>query len=230
MSMPSPHPPERSEFDRRPAETPAPAAREAPAAGSLPMFAAPRCCGGLRKTAAIGAAVVLAAVLVASAYFVGRARGRADQPVTWTGQLPPIDATGSVSSEQYSLATGLVTDEAEGMFVLDHNSGLLQCSVMYPRAGRFMATFTANVADALPTGGKGGRYIMTTGRVDFPRASNRPVGSSVVYVLDTATGSYACYGVPFDRSAMNIGRPQQGMLPLLATGNASPILDRDSLR
>lgn len=208
---------------------PATASSPAAADAGLPLAAAAptRCCG-LGKVTAVCVAVAVMATVVA-AYFVGRAN--APEPTaTLASQLPPIDATGAVSSEQFSMATGLVTDEAEGLFVLDHNSGLLQCSVIYPRAGRFLARFTANVSDAFPAGGKGGQYIMTTGSVDFPRASNRPVGSCVVYVLDTATGRYACYGVPFDRSAMNTGRPQQGALPLLATGSANPIMDRDSLR
>ena len=233
--MPSPlsHSERSTETDRRDA-VPAPGAEpSAPLSGALPRVAAPAGCCGLGKVATACLAVTLLLVVATAAYVAGRARGlaeRAGEPGVWAGQLPPIDATGAVSSEQFSLATGLVTDEAEGMFVLDHNSGLLQCSVIYPRIGRFMAHFTANVGDALPTGGKGGQYIMATGSVDFPRASNRPIGSAVVYVLDTATGNYACYGVPFDRGAMSTGRGQQGVLALLATGTANPVLDRDALR
>ncbi|MFG0267362.1 MAG: hypothetical protein ACF8AM_19760 [Rhodopirellula sp. JB055] len=144
--------------------------------------------------------------------------------------LPIANATAAVSSEKFSLATGAVSDQADGLFVLDHNSGLLQCSVMYPRIGRFAATFTVNISDALGTDGKGGTYIMATGVADFPRSSSNPVGRSVIYVLDTATGNYACYGVPFNAQAMNANRPQQGLLVLIGQGTANPVIDRDDLR
>ncbi len=74
------------------------------------------------------------------------------------------------------------------------------------------------MADALGTGGKGGEYLMLTGRVNFPRASNRPVASVVVYVMDTATGNYVCYGVPFNDSMVNAGRQQQGGLVFITKG------------
>ena len=94
---------------------------------------------------------------------------------------------------------------------------------------RFLGLFTANVGEALSSGGKGGRYMMVTGLVDFPSSSSRPAASSVIYVLDTATGNYACYGVPFDRVKMNANRPQQGALVLISQGTANPVIDRDDL-
>jgi hypothetical protein len=133
-------------------------------------------------------------------------------------------------SEKYSIATGSVSDDAEGFFVLDHNSGLLQCNVIYPRTARFMAQFSTNIGEALGTAGKGGNYLIVTGQANFPRASNRPAAPTIVYVLDTATGNFACYGVPFDQGATASNRPQQRELVLLETGSASAIPDRDKLR
>lgn len=178
--------------------------------------------------------VVTASAIGAAAYFAGvaseaRQQSRAEAQLDWS-DLPIANATAAVSSEKFSMATGPMSEGTEALFVLDHNSGLLQCSVIYPRLGRFMATFTANVADALGSGAKGGQYIMTTGTADFPRSSNRPVGFSVIYVLDTATGNYACYGVPFDRVAMNANRPQQGLMVMISQGSANPVINRDELR
>ncbi|TWT49512.1 hypothetical protein Pla22_47090 [Rubripirellula amarantea] len=181
--------------------------------------------------------VMIAATIVsltAVAYCVGQRNAMAAQinaaTVDSTIPLPLLEASASVTSEKYSMATGNISEDADGVFVLDHNSGLLQCSVIYPRVGRFMSAFTINVADALGTSGKGGSYIMVTGRADFPRASNRPAASTVIYVMDTATGNYACFGVPFDRVAMNANRQQQGSLVLITTGTANPVIDRDDLR
>lgn len=198
-----------------------------------------RCCGFPvfvnPRYLAIGLCVVVTVSAIGTAaYFAGvaseaRQQSRTGSQSDWAN-LPIANATAAVSSENYSLATGPISEGSEALFVLDHNSGLLQCSVIYPRMGQFMATFTTNVADVLGADAKGGKYIMTTGTADFPRSSNRPVGFSVVYVLDTATGNYACYGVPFDRVAMNANRPQQGLMVMISRGTANPVIDRDDLR
>lgn len=200
------------------------------------------CCGGVRSLVAWSLAVmggVTVVAIAAAVYFAGvasEARNSAAQnsAVTeaipgWSG-LPLANATAAVSSEKFSLSTGAVSEQAEGLYVLDHNSGLLQCSVMYPRMGQFLATFTTNVADGLGSNAKGGSYIMVTGTADFPRSSNNPVGMSIIYVLDTATGNYAAYAVPFNAQAMNANRPQQGMLVMIGQGTANPVIDRDALR
>ena len=143
--------------------------------------------------------------------------------------FPTLDATSAVTSEKFSMATGYLSQDAEGLFVLDHNSGLLQCSVMYPRLGKFLGLFVVNVQEALGAG-KGSKFIMTTGVVDIPSSNSNPVGSSVVYVPTTSTGNYACYYIPFNRTLMNSNKPQQGSLMLLATGSADPVIDRDAVR
>jgi len=139
-----------------------------------------------------------------------------------------IDASAAVTSEKYSVATGFV-GEAEGFFVLDHNSGLLQCSVMYPRLQKFNALFSVNVNDALGSGSKGGAFLMLTGQADFQNSSTRPIASTLVYVLNTATGNYAAYAIPFDRTALNAGRPQQAPMVLMGTGQANPLIDRNAI-
>ena len=188
-----------------------------------------RCCGGgkwflglLLIAGITGAAVV--------AFFVGRssALGGSNAPLSMDAfTLPAIDATAAVASDNFAIATGHVAGEVEGLFVLDNNTGLLQCAVIYPRIGRFAANFTANVGDALASRGKGSKYLMVTGIADFRQASNNPMGQSVVYVLDSSTGNYACYAIPFSRVMMNANQPQTGPLQLIAVGNASPVIDRD---
>ncbi len=201
----------------------------------------PACCSLTRLTSP---AVVIPALLVvtlvsicSAAYFAGLSNAMAAANAAsavnqqeWLNRLPLINASTSATSEKFSVATGSVAQDSEGLFVLDHNSGLLQCKVIYPRLGKFLGQFTTNVGEALGTGGKGGSYIMVTGRADFPRASNRPTGACVVYILDTATGNYACYYVPFNESTVATNRPQQGMLILLDRGSANPVIDRDNLR
>lgn len=191
----------------------------------------PACCSLSRLVVPVLALVTVAS-LATAAFFAGRQSAPATSVDLQSLGFPPLHATASVTSDKYSMATGFVNEDVEGLFVLDHNSGLLQCNVMYPRnpGAGFPARFQVNVADALGTGAKGGQYVMVTGVAEFPRASNRPAAGTVVYIMDTASGNYAGFGIPFDRVAMNANRPQQGVLVLVATGSANPIIDRDNLR
>lgn len=188
-----------------------------------------------RRSVSIMAALTLLSMFTAS-YFAGQTQAlrqsgleRAENPITGGIQMPTLDATAAVSSEKFSLATGMISDRAEGLFVLDHNSGLLQCSVMYPRVGQFLGLFVVNVHDALGSG-KGAEYMMVTGMVDIPQNNANPFASSVVYVLNTTTGAFACYSIPFNRTMMNSNKPQQGQMSLVGLGNADPVVDRDAVR
>lgn len=196
------------------------------------------CCATWRsltcQRSIVGILIVTTTVATfAAVYFAGAAsHANRTAPATefaWQN-LPIAHATAAVTSEKFSMCTGPLADSNEALFVLDHNSGLLQCSVLYPRIGRFMASYTVNVADALGMEAKGGNYMMVTGTSDFLSASNRPIGRSVVYVLDTTTGNYACYGVPINQNAMKANQPQQGVLFLISQGAANPVIDRDKLR
>ena len=62
---------------------------------------------------------------------------------------------------------------------------------------------------------------MTTGAINFPRGATaaRP-GNSIVYVLETTTGNYAAYGIPWRRELAATGRPQAAALQLLDVGTA----------
>jgi hypothetical protein len=156
----------------------------------------------------------------------------AGRMVTGTPMVMPIgiDATASAVGDEFSMATGPVSQDAEGIFVLDHASGLLQCNVLYPRTGQFGAAFQANVKDALPGGGKNSKYLMVTGAAQFPGNASRGAANCVLYVLDQSSGGYVCYGIPFNESAVNARTPQMGAMIMLAVGQARVALDRDALR
>lgn len=171
--------------------------------------------------------------LLIAALGIGYVCGRSGHSETqWDDRLPlmPIDASAS-GGEEFSMATGPVSGDADGVFVLDHASGLLQCNVVYPRFRRFGGAFTANVKEALGGGGKNSQYLMVVGMAQFPGASNiGGLGNCIVYVLDQSTGAYAGYTVPFNRSMVNNGAPQMGALLPIARGQARVALDRDALR
>lgn len=116
-----------------------------------------------------------------------------------------------------AVATGPISDDAEGVFFLDYITGDLQCLVYYPRSGVFGARYFANVTPQLGGAGKNGKYIMVTGGALTKATTGgaRP-GASLVYVTDTTSGMFAAYAVPWDRNAESSGRTQSG--PLVYAG------------
>lgn len=172
----------------------------------------------------------LLSLLVAAAAFTG----------TWLAtpsaedRLPPLllDAAASVTSDNFSVATGMLAEETEGYFVLDHATGLLQCYTLYPRNGTFGGVFSANVRERLTggAGGKGTQFLMVVGEARFPQSSTQPFGSAAVYVLDANSGEFVVYAVPYNRTMVSANRPQQGVLVPIQQGQARQLIDRDALR
>ncbi len=192
------------------------------------------CCGGIR-TAMWSMGGIMVVMALALAYFAGfyaanSPSAEASQLAKFASAYPEINASSAVTSEKFSMATGQISDDAEGLVVLDHNSGLLQVKVVYPRSGQYLAAFTTQVGEALGTGGKATQYLLLTGQAGFPRSSNKPIGASVIYVMDASTGNYVCYGVPFQQQLVARNAPQTGILRVIASGSANPLIDRDALR
>ena len=71
-------------------------------------------------------------------------------------------------------------------------------------------------------------YLMTTGQVNFPRGPGpaRP-SLSIVYVLDTTSGNFAAYSLPWRRDMANTGRPQTGPLTLQDLGQGPTAVIRE---
>lgn len=170
--------------------------------------------------------------LATAGYFAGVSSASRNDTRSATNKFPfpmpeTIDAVGAVSGEKFSIATGVVSEESEGFFVLDHNSGVVQCNVFYPRVGKFMATFTGNAGELVGAGGKGGSYLMVTGQADMSRGARPGVlAPTLLYVLDTSSGNYGVFSIPFDRQALAQGRPQQGLMIPMGTGTAAVVPTR----
>ena len=124
-----------------------------------------------------------------------------------------LHASSAANGENFSLATGPIDGDAEGVFVLDHATGVLKCAVLNHRTGKFAALFSTNVNKDIGAA-KNPNYQMVTGQVNFVRGSAPAIrpGLSVVYVLNTANGQMVAYGIPWRREAASTGRPQLGML------------------
>jgi hypothetical protein len=173
--------------------------------------------------------VVLLIAAAFAAGYVGRGwwppRDAAGLPVEvlarWL-QEKPLHASTAAVGESFAMATGAIDQDVEGLYLLDFLTGDLQCVVLNFRTARFNAVFRTNVLNDLGIDpSKKPQYLMTTGAINFPRGASvaRP-GNSVVYVLETNTGNFAAYGLPWRRELAVTGRVQGSPLMLLDVGQA----------
>jgi len=143
-------------------------------------------------------------------------------------QLPAqLQATATSSASTFAIATGQIS-ESEGIFFLDFLTGDLQCAVLY-KNGAWGAKFVANVFQDLDVQAtKKPHFLMVTGENEFARnAGGGQPGRSVVYVVDSTTGSFAVYAVPWNRQLEATLTPQGGNLVVLQKGRARNLQIRD---
>jgi hypothetical protein len=129
-----------------------------------------------------------------------------------------LHATATHGSTNVAVATGQVSEDAEGIFILDYLTGNLQCWVFYPRLQRFGGKFETNITAQLP-GTKNAEYLLVTGNSAVVQATGnaRPAGC-LVYVVDTKSGLFAAYSLPWNRQAEMAGEPQKGMIAFMDGG------------
>jgi len=147
---------------------------------------------------------------IASLIFVGLVSGVGayvgTQFSTTKGGLSAIElhAATASSNDSLSMATGLITQEVEGLWLLDHKSGQLQCWVMSPKTGNVAGIFSSNIANDLD-GSKGTPELVMT------------------------SGVVAGYSVSVNRTLMNRGQTQGGTLTRVCTGKLNgpePVRDQ----
>lgn len=150
-----------------------------------------------------------------------------------TGQLPTADmlleASTAASGDGFAMATGMIDDDIEGLFILDHLTGDLMCWAIYPKANnvnypiaQFPAQFKRNIVQDLGVEqGKKPNYVMVTGGAQFVRGGGllTPAGC-VVYVADANTGNVAAYSLAWNRNAARGMQPQVNTFQLLTAQKA----------
>ena len=181
-----------------------------------------------------GAAVLLL-VAVASALggWVGQRFSNrpfaANQPIV-------LKAETAATGNTISMATGLVDRQrlVEGLFVLDHLSGRLQCWLINPRTGDIGGIYSTNVARDLDLAkGADADYVMVTGSVKFEiaqtRIGNRLPAATICYVCDGNTGKVVGYTLYYDRQLQLNNLAEEGSLDLVVRGFAREAgLQRDN--
>lgn len=127
-----------------------------------------------------------------------------------------LNAAAATNSDSFAVATGAIDSDVEGFYTLDFLTGQLQCVVMY-RSGKFGGIFTGSILKDLPqAAGKKPHYLMVTGTANFPgQVGQTTPARSVVYILDTTSGKFACYSLAWNSNNANATIPQQGtFIPL----------------
>ncbi len=128
----------------------------------------------------------------------------------------PLHATATDGYENFSIATGLVDNEVEGLYFLDYLTGDLVGAVINPRTGKFNARFTYNISRDFTGSGRNAKYLMVTGLVNMPRArAGFQPAQSVVYIADTTSGQVGAYIMPWNSSMQAAGKPQDGTFQAL---------------
>jgi hypothetical protein len=132
-----------------------------------------------------------------------------------------LSATASHGEHSLTLATGSIDEEVEGVYVLDHMTGDLQCWVpSVVRPGTFSGQFKANVlSDLGADGDKAPQLVMVTSSYNVRGAASttRPA-RTIVWVGDANTGNVAGYSIAWNRSRASSGGTQGGPLVKVLAG------------
>lgn len=134
-----------------------------------------------------------------------------------------LQADTATRGKGMSLATGQISADVEGLFVLDHLTGNLSCIVLNPRNGTLGGSlFFTNVARDLGSEKAGQNdFLLATGYINANRggrAGQARNANCVVYVADGSTGQVAAYTLRYNQNMIDQGQGQQGALELIWAG------------
>lgn len=153
--------------------------------------------------------------IVAVSFAAGMYSMKSGNQAAWNLNGQVVRADSATGNESFAMATGAVDQDVDGLMTLDFLSGELQCVVLNRRTGKFNGLFKANVSADLGIG-QNTKYLMVTGRSNSPGQG----GNSVIYVMDTTTGNFGVYGVPWRTDLASNQSPQSGALILTDVGKA----------
>ena len=117
-------------------------------------------------------------------------------------------------AKNVSIATGLLDDNIESIYVLDHLTGNLKCWFMSPRTGEVVAEFATNVTGDLGPADGDSDFAMCTGLFYFAnaRTGQQNYAQSVCYIADSNSGAVVGYTMLYNRTALSKGTVQRGEL------------------
>ncbi|MBN2580942.1 MAG: hypothetical protein JXB10_18295 [Pirellulales bacterium] len=138
------------------------------------------------------------------------------------GLLPrtPIHATATDRTDTFMMATGMLDQNLEAVFLFDCLTGDLMATALQkpPYPGGFGGVWRYNnvLGDLGVDPSKNPKFLMVTGVADLEggTASNN-LGYSALYIVELTSGTMVAYAVPYKRSLWNTRRPIQENLILI---------------
>ncbi len=139
-----------------------------------------------------------------------------------------VKADSASAGKAVSMATGAITNEVEGVFILDHLTGRLQCWLLNPRTGDIGGIYAADVLSVMGLDKGDPDFVMTTGRFFLNRRGGalRPA-DSIVYVGEGKSGKVVGFSLAYDKAGIQRGVVQQGELAVVCQGSIRDTVIRE---
>lgn len=161
-------------------------------------------------------------VLLGGAFFLGRSTNPGASEFSPLVSIPNsrmhpdlLSASATHGGANMAVCTAQVDENAEGFFTLDFITGDLKGWVYYPRLATFGGLFITNVQPALGMS-KNPEYLLVSGNTAPTRGSgNSRSAQSLVYVVDTRSGMFAAYTIPWNSTMESSGAGQMGQFVLI---------------
>ncbi len=114
----------------------------------------------------------------------------------WLLQGKPAQATATDRSEDFAIATGLLQEDLEAVYLLDFRTGLLMATVMNTQTGQFQPfSFRRLATDFNINPRAKPRFVMVTGRMTAATAQV-PI-NHLLYVAEVNSGIMCAYFMPY---------------------------------
>ncbi len=113
--------------------------------------------------------------------------------------VPPVQAMSSLAHDTFAVCTAPVTNDAEGLFILDFETGDLTGGVLNPSTSKFGSGYRTNILRDLgfkPGKVKNPKFLLVPGQARFAGAAGNQMAPSVLYVTDVTNGVTVAYGIP----------------------------------
>ena len=112
----------------------------------------------------------------------------------------PLHAVATDSQDGFSLATGMIDNNLEGVYFLDYLTGTLKGAVISLSNGKFTTSYESNVLKdfQIEGGGRNPKFLLVTGLAALRRGpSQLQPGQSLIYVMELNSGICCAYAVPW---------------------------------
>lgn len=134
-------------------------------------------------------------------------------------QLPlRLQADSASGGKTISMATGPINNDVEGLYILDHLTGILQCWLLNPRTGDVGGIYVADVNTVLGLDKGDPDFVMTTGKFYIKSQGNMKAADTIVYVGEGASGKVAGFSLTYDKGGIQRGVVQRGELAVVCAG------------